>query len=225
MIVSILDTINHQESERNLFLKKTYGEVLYLKLRAIIARERLQYGEDLGYNKRSTCKARNPWWKLRLGTQMEQQIGFNYNINDTGRSFISLKHPTYFSDSFHVIRHQNLKILHGYMNSTLFHFLINVNARVVFGGGKAKLQTFELQALQCLYDLSILSNKSFIQAYESLCKRKTALITEEVQIKERQIIDNQVFDALNLTQGERDAVYEATTRIVKERLNKARSLH
>jgi hypothetical protein len=41
MIVSILDTINHQESERNLFLKKTYGEVLYLKLRAIIARERL----------------------------------------------------------------------------------------------------------------------------------------------------------------------------------------
>jgi hypothetical protein len=42
MIVSILDTINHQESERNLFLKKTYGEVLYLKLRAIIARERLQ---------------------------------------------------------------------------------------------------------------------------------------------------------------------------------------
>ena len=42
MIVSIPDTINHQESERNLFLKKTYGEVLNLKLKAIIARERLQ---------------------------------------------------------------------------------------------------------------------------------------------------------------------------------------
>jgi len=42
MIVSIPDTINHQELERNLFLKKTYGEVLNLKLKAIIARERLQ---------------------------------------------------------------------------------------------------------------------------------------------------------------------------------------
>jgi len=41
MIVSIPDMINHQELERNLFLKKTYGEVLNLKLKAIIARERL----------------------------------------------------------------------------------------------------------------------------------------------------------------------------------------
>ena len=42
MIVSIPDTINHQELERNLFLKKTYGEVVNLKRKAIIARERLQ---------------------------------------------------------------------------------------------------------------------------------------------------------------------------------------
>jgi hypothetical protein len=41
MIVSIPDTINHQELERNLFLKKTYGEVVNLKRKAIIARERL----------------------------------------------------------------------------------------------------------------------------------------------------------------------------------------
>ena len=42
MIVSIPDTITHQELERKLFLKKTYGEVLNLKLKAIIARERLR---------------------------------------------------------------------------------------------------------------------------------------------------------------------------------------
>ena len=41
MIVSIPDTIRHQKLERKLFLKKTYCEVLHLKLRAIIARERL----------------------------------------------------------------------------------------------------------------------------------------------------------------------------------------
>ena len=40
-IVSIPDNITHQELERKLFLKKTYGEVLNLKLKAIIARERL----------------------------------------------------------------------------------------------------------------------------------------------------------------------------------------
>jgi hypothetical protein len=42
MIVSIPDTITHQKLERKLILTKTYGEVLNLKLKAIIARERLQ---------------------------------------------------------------------------------------------------------------------------------------------------------------------------------------
>ena len=42
MIVSIPDTINHQELERNLFLKKTYGEVVNLKRKTVIARERLR---------------------------------------------------------------------------------------------------------------------------------------------------------------------------------------
>ena len=41
MIVSIPDTITHQELERKLFLKKIYGQVLNHKLKAIIAREQL----------------------------------------------------------------------------------------------------------------------------------------------------------------------------------------
>ena len=47
MIVSIPDTIDHQELERKLFPKKTYGEVLNLKLKAIIARERVQINLSL----------------------------------------------------------------------------------------------------------------------------------------------------------------------------------
>ena len=35
MIVSIPDNINHQELERKFFLKKTYGEVLNLKLKVV----------------------------------------------------------------------------------------------------------------------------------------------------------------------------------------------
>jgi len=42
MIVSIPDIIPYQELERKLFLKKNYGEVLNLKVKTIIARERLQ---------------------------------------------------------------------------------------------------------------------------------------------------------------------------------------
>jgi hypothetical protein len=36
IIVSIPDTINHQELERKLFLKKTCGEMLNLKLKRLL---------------------------------------------------------------------------------------------------------------------------------------------------------------------------------------------
>jgi hypothetical protein len=47
MIVSIPDTITHQELERKLILKNTYGQVLNHKLKAIIARERVRFSEAI----------------------------------------------------------------------------------------------------------------------------------------------------------------------------------
>jgi hypothetical protein len=42
MIVSIPDTINYQELERKLILKKNCAEVVNLKLKAFIVRERVR---------------------------------------------------------------------------------------------------------------------------------------------------------------------------------------
>jgi len=43
MIVSIAETIKHQEPERRLFLKKNDGEAENRKIRVIIPRERLPF--------------------------------------------------------------------------------------------------------------------------------------------------------------------------------------
>jgi hypothetical protein len=50
MIVSIPDTITHQELERKLILKNTYGQVLNHKLKAIIARELVPFFLTLQYS-------------------------------------------------------------------------------------------------------------------------------------------------------------------------------
>jgi len=47
MIVSIAETIKHQEPERRLFLKKNDGEAENRKIRVIIPRERLQKNKYL----------------------------------------------------------------------------------------------------------------------------------------------------------------------------------
>ena len=43
-------------------------------------------------------------------------------------------------------------------------------------------------------------------------------------LADRRQLDNVIFDALNLTQGERDGVYEAIIHLVEARLQKANSL-
>ena len=59
---------------------------------------------------------------------------------------------------------------------------------------------------------------------DSLFKRDILTIEEELNKPDRQTLDNIIFDALNLTQGERDAVYEAVISLVEARLKKAGSL-
>ena len=49
-------------------------------------------------------------------------------------------------------------------------------------------------------------------------------VLEEKPLIDRQQLDSVVFDALDLTQGERDGVYEAVVNLVEARLSKAKSL-
>ena len=46
----------------------------------------------------------------------------------------------------------------------------------------------------------------------------------EINDKDRKRLDDFVFNAINLTQGERDGVYEAVVHLVEARLQKASSL-
>jgi hypothetical protein len=50
-------------------------------------------------------------------------------------------------------------------------------------------------------------------------------VSAEIAQPDRRALDNIIFDALGLTQGERDAVYEAVIRLVEARLKKAESLN
>ena len=189
------------------------------------AKRYIEHGEQMGYNNRSTCKTRAKWWRLPVGRQDRPLIGFNYNIYDTGRSYISRVSPTYYSDSFHVLSCPNSESLHAYMQSTFFHFLINVDARTVFGAGKAKLQTYELQDLYCVVQYSeIGSAKKFCDTYTQLVSQEGPFILDDLTNAVRINLDQIVFDILGLSQVEREAVYKGLAYLVESRLKKAGSL-
>jgi hypothetical protein len=66
--------------------------------------------------------------------------------------------------------------------------------------------------------------RALIQALEKLARRDIKSIYDEVKQPDRRALDDVIFDALKLTRGERDAVYEAVVELVNKRLEKAGSL-
>ena len=86
--------------------------------------------------------------------------------------------------------------------------MVNMVGRSNFGGGLLKIQTYEISELLCL-DPKIFASTAWEMLNPS---------------DDRRALDAIIFDALNLTQGERDGVSEAVVRLVESRLRKARSL-
>lgn len=68
------------------------------------------------------------------------------------------------------------------------------------------------------------TRKVLRNTFEKLSTRPVRRFSEEMAMPDRQDLDSVVFDFLGLTQGERDAVYEAVIDLIESRLKKAESL-
>jgi hypothetical protein len=95
----------------------------------------------------------------------------------------------------------------------------------VFGGGKAKLQTYELTALPCPRNLSdILDNKKLEALMEQMATADPKFLPEEFEEEWRQELDNIIFTGLGLDSTVLDSVYESVTDIINYRMGKAGSV-
>lgn len=61
------------------------------------------------------------------------------------------------------------------------------------------------------------------EGLKSLIVRAVLPFFDEIRQPDCRELDNIIFDALGLTGGERDAVYEAVIELVRQRLEKAKS--
>ena len=68
------------------------------------------------------------------------------------------------------------------------------------------------------------SSRSISNAFETMKQREIFPIFDEIQQPDCCSLDSVRFDALDLTQRERDGMYEAVVKLVEVRLSKAKSL-
>ena len=141
----------------------------------------------------------------------------NYVIDTTARTY-------YFEDGclvpnvFHTARsndNRNLQLCAA-LNSTWAQLVINLSGRANLGGGALKLELFEFEGLQIVKPslLPELDERIFTSSDWDVLTPSEA----------RREVDEAVYEALGLTAGERDAVYEGVRELVGNRRRRAGSV-
>lgn len=124
------------------------------------------------------------------------------------------------------------------LNSTLTFLIFEVLSRQGFGGGSAIMVKSDLSNHMQIYDPSLLDENISDKIFKTLIRREIKTIFEECGIDsnkaireqepaplpDRAELDSIIFDELGLTQDERKEVYWSVCELVKQRIDKARSL-
>ena len=179
------------------------------------ALEYIEWGESEGFDQRPSCRARARWWDL--GERHIPRLSFNYLISSTARTLYA-PDGCYTSDNFQEVHIDSCLALPlcVSLNSSLFQLMVNMAGRSNFGGGLLKIQTYEVSELLCLDPRTV--------AFEDEAMFTSSSWEMLQPSDDRRALDAIIFDALSLTQGERDGVYEAVIHLVETRLQKASSL-
>ncbi len=169
----------------------------------------IHLGEDQGYHLKPSAKSRPRWYDLGRKDLVHLAIG--KLADKVARSYFSPS-GLLFIDNFQVftVRGNVSAIsLCAALNSTLFQLMFSTEARANYTEGVRSIQTRNAANL-LVVNLSLLHDLD------------TALLASSNwdvlnPSYERLAIDVCVFDALALTQDERDAVYEGMSELVGDR--------
>ncbi|GAC1359248.1 MAG: hypothetical protein NVSMB38_42850 [Ktedonobacteraceae bacterium] len=183
------------------------------ELKGTRALEYIKWGESQAFQKRPSCAGRAKWWSLSLDTANSI---FVKEANETSAVFFNPEsYPVdcrlYYADLSPTVM--------VYLNSALGAMSFEIYNRAGLGEGARSLMVADYAQIPVLAKEQKATELALQGIYALSPRRLT-----DVQEREWLNIDTIIFDALGLTSGERDAVYDAVISLVTSRLTKAKSV-
>lgn len=188
------------------------------QLKGTAALKYIVWGESQNYHKRPSCRGRVRWWDL--GERRIPPIISPSSISEILRVF---RNDGVFADKrlYEIYPHANENAVLLATNAVTSSLFLELGSRTGLGEGLLDLTVYELA--DCL--IAIPQNPEALpHVLNEVSQRDILPLREELVQPSRLELDSIVFDTLNLTKGERDAIYEAVIELVEARLNKAESL-
>ena len=197
------------------------------------AQKYIEWGEEQGYHLRSVTKNQRPWFKPTNQMTSASKVLVPRSFNNT---FLIYSNPkSYLSLRFyrlHLKKGVHAELV-GFLNSTLVALFFETLGNKNLGQGVLDFFMADFLSMK----IPIVEGTDLALAYRKLKDRQIFDVRTEYgaatsndgilivkPLPDRQQLDTVVFDALNLSQGERDGVYEAVVNLVEARLGKAKSL-
>lgn len=197
-------------------------------------KEYIKWGEKQGYHRRSVTISQNPWYKPTRQMLTSARILVPRSFNDT---FVIHFNPNnYLSLRFYRLhlKRGNELALAGYLNSTLISLVLETLGNKSLGQGVLDFYMADFLSLR----IPLIIDDELGKIFQNIKNYPVLPVHEEYGVhviegsgkirldvnKYRKQLDNIIFDKLKLTQGERDAVYEAVINSVEARFKKAGSV-
>ena len=174
----------------------------------------IEWGEAQGHHRIRSVSSRPRWYDL--GSRGDVPLGMNNLVGNTAYTYFATP-SILFTHNFQIFRPvgepENLCAA---MNSTPFQLVVGTQGIVNYGGGVLRVEVYETKNLRIVnpaqkgrVDDSIFSGTEWDVMRPSDARRR---------------LDTLVYDALGLTAGEREAVYEGVRELVENRKRKAGSV-
>jgi hypothetical protein len=188
-------------------------------LKSTAALEYIKWGESQRFNNRPSCAGRVRWWDL--GHWDFADLLWVETMFESYRVYLNTP-SVYESDKFYGISFSgNRDKLGVSLNCSLVLLWKLMSGFASLGEGALKTAVYEVKDFK-------IPNTELINIstpnYKHLFQREIGVVIDEIAMTDRREIDANIFDAIGLTQGEQDAVYEAIINLVEARLKKASSL-
>ncbi len=193
-------------------------------------RRYISFGFEKEYNRRSGPSSRNPWWKLPKQAREGSKILIPRNYDE--RIIIFYNPKEFISNRFYRVKSKIYNYLAYILNSTLNIFFIEIYGRKNLGQGALDIEKIDLKEIPIIKNARVKSVGKYILTREikdiftelGFDRDKPIREQEPNPLPDRVELDKIIFDELGLTEEERKEVYWAVAELVKQRLDKAKSL-